>query len=129
MNGPTKHRSFKVEKQQLARRKAHTSSCHKRKDIFSLWKSLSLSLEFRITRFTVMVTESSPEDFEGSVNLQNFFLVHLLGWDLPAVTVAGCPGSYFSPWMAITLQKAMHFTWFQCLTRQKEMLQLLLELH
>lgn len=34
-----------------------------------------------------MVTESSPEDFEGSVNLQKFFLVQLLGWDLPA----GCP--------------------------------------
>lgn len=66
-----------------------------------------------------MATKSSPEGFKGSVNLQKFFVVHLLGWDLPAVPVAGCPGSYSSPWMAITLQKVMHFSWFQCLTRQK----------
>lgn len=45
-------------------------------------KSLSLFLKFRIIRFTVMVTKSSTEDPEGSVNLQKFFLVHLLGWDL-----------------------------------------------
>lgn len=117
MNGPTNHRSFQGEKQQLVRRKAHTISCHKRKNIFFLQKSLSLSLKFRIIRFTVMVTKSSPEYFEGNVNLQNFFLAHLLRWDLPAVTVADCPGSYSSPWMAITLQKVMHFSWFQCLTR------------
>lgn len=56
----------------IGKKEAHTTPCHKRKYVFSLWKSLPLSLKFRIIRFTVMVTKSSPEDFEGSVNLQKF---------------------------------------------------------